>query len=390
MTHYSRPSPQSRIGCQPVQSGSGGPPLLSKQSRSGFQPLSPCPSQSRSGGPPLSLKKCLSFLCAGVLLLLPVSTTATGSQTFDSWQVLSGQISRIELASGGEVIQLHPGTPVTELIRWADFPGGQDGLTIDLSILPVADSSSSPLSSLNILGARLAFVAEGGMGRLYVLDGEDPVRTDFSFPMLPDGESMEWLDLQIIFSGLIESTDPLEIGWRVMVNGIPLAGNFEADQSSAATGFMQLFGHPSVDVFLGELTVSSTGPDSVLDDQGGSAALGGLSAHTIAEQASLNLPVGKLALADEETGHDDLGGEFMMLSGGSSATIYVSGNDGSDSNDGLALLTAKQSIGAAISAVATGGEIIIAPRPAGAYAVGTIATGGKIVTLRTTGTVTIK
>lgn len=327
------------------------------------------------------------LVTAGLAAALLAPAAAHAEDDHDPWHVLSGTVSRVELVSGGEVLRLHASTPPAEILRFLDEAEQfEDELTVGLSILPVADSSPSPFSSVNILGARMGFVAEEGSGRIYALDSDEPLATGFSFDILPNGEAAEWLELTVSFSS-IRSHSEAPATWSLAVNGVSFETPLRADFATNEAVVVQLFGHDVNDVFLGGLKVIIDGVNLVLPEADGALAQQKDTADR--EESSFeDDPKEQEPVVLAGGSRTSEGNGFGLLSGGPQ-TIYVDGDEGSDSNDGLTSLTPKATIGAAVNAIADGGVVVVTPRTP-AYVVGQISTGGKSITLRPTGPVVIK
>ncbi len=308
----------------------------------------------------------------------PLLIQASEAEAADLWHVISGKVSRVELISGEEFLRLHAGTPPAEIVRFlSDAEYRSDTVTVTFSILPSADFSSEPLSSLNVLGARMGFVAEDQHARIYALDGEETVAIPFRFGIFPDGEAEDWIEVMVTVFAVRER-------WQVSVNGVAFEREMKVDPKAAQAGVVQLIGHDSGDVYLGGFDVPNGNDDSALADDDYDDT-DSYSDSTVATKD----PDSVEAETTEDGSSRDNRRELRSRPHGNARTIFVCGDSGSDANDGFTPRAAKATIDGGVAAVADGGTVIILPHSPG-YTAGRIDTEGKSVRLRATGPVRIR
>lgn len=180
-------------------------------------------------------------------------------------------------------------------------------------------------------------------------------------------------------------------GWRLSINGASFEQDTQVDLASARAEIVQLFGHETADVFLGDLEVGSPGEEPATDEE---------TVSSEAEDSDASSVLDPTSGEDEESGEGSPSRPTESLvestninedvanfnPGGVARVIFVDAHSGSDANDGFTPHTAKASISAAIAALDQG-VVIVAP---GIYVVEPISSRGKSITLRATGGVILK
>jgi hypothetical protein len=293
------------------------------------------------------------------------------------WMLFSGiaNVSVVESWSGLQSLRLKAGEPVAHVMRLVPPPSETMArFWVEFRLRP-ALASEPALTTVSAFGAKIAFSTSPGGPEVWAFDAHNDQAV--SSPGISDETG--WVHLIVEIDGG---------NWRLHGFDGPVTAWLGLDGSSLSA--IHWFGDSVEDVYLDDLQVIAGGlanpfvgleePDSSDKD---------VEAEAVDETIFILTSTSSTEEAELLDGSTSGGGGFALMSGGGPSVIYVDGNTGSDLDDGESPSTAKETIGAGISAVADGGVVIVAPFSAG-YTQSTINPAGKSITIRPSGSIVIR